>query len=173
MQSKFTPISNHRFGLMPQSLVRMNSTMLRDTHGIRHTGKECMYGEFHAQHPYHPCERHPVECSQACVESSSDCSSEEHHHPSLSSIPEDIPCETVSVSCCNATEEEIAVSVTLEETYRVEQSEGGVEELLPVGSNPVARLSSLGAPVLNPLSLGRSGVTDPRRFLVKGKSSRW
>jgi hypothetical protein len=45
--------------------------------------------------------------------------------------------------------------------------------LLPVGSNPVARLSSLGAPVLNPLALGRSGVANPRRFLLKGKSSRW
>jgi hypothetical protein len=106
------------------------------------------------------------------VESSSDCCTEEHHHPSLSSIPEDIPCETVSVSCCNASEEEIAVSISLEETYRVEQTEGGVEELL-VGSNPVARLSNIGAPVLNPLALGRSGVADPRRFLVKGKSSRW
>ena len=132
-----------------------------------------MYGEFHAQHPYRPCERHPTECSQACEESSSDCCTEDHHHPSLSSIPEDIPCETVSVSCCNASEEEIAVSVSLEETYPVEQTEGGAEELLPVGSNPVARLSSLGAPVLNPLALGRSGVADPRRFLVKGKSSRW
>jgi hypothetical protein len=145
--------------------------MLRDTHGIRHTGRECLYGEFHAEHPYRPCERHPVNCSPACVESSSDCCTEEHH-PSLSSIPEDIPCETVSVSCCNASEEEIAVSVTLEETYRIEQTEGGAEELL-VGSNPVARLSSLGAPVLNPLALGRLGVADPRRFLVKGKSSRW
>jgi hypothetical protein len=107
------------------------------------------------------------------VESSSDCCTEEHHHPSLSSIAEDISCETVSVSCCNASEEEIAVSVSLEETYRIEQSEGGIEGLLPVGSNPVARLSSLGAPVLNPLALGRSGVANPRRFLLKGKSSRW
>jgi hypothetical protein len=152
---------------MPPALVRINnSTMLRETHGIRHTGRECQYGELHAQHPFHPCERHPTESVQACVESSDCCS--EHHHRAPPNTPE-VPCETVSVSCCNASDEKIAVSISLEETYPVEQTEGGIEELLPPESNPVARLSSLGAPLLNPLALGRSGVADPRRFLVKGK----
>jgi hypothetical protein len=141
---------------MPPALVRMNSTMLRDTHCIRHTGRECQYGEFHAQHPFHPCEQHPTDPTKACIESS-DCCSEHNDRCPVDTL--EVPCEIVSVSSCNA--EEITVSVSLEETCP-EQTEGGVQELSPE-SNPVARLSSIVAPVVNPLA---SGVADPRRFLV-------
>jgi hypothetical protein len=175
--SKFASSSKHHYGSTFPSIARMNKELLRDTHAQRHCCKPRIHSE--DRHPFHdPYLRRadkihipvPPEWEDSGSEDGYDgdggeCTCDEVL--SMTARPSSSP----SCSSLDRESEEEACQFTFTEVFPVEQSQGGEEEIIQPECNPVSRLSSVAAPVINSLSLPRSGVADSRRFLLKKASS--
>jgi hypothetical protein len=176
--SKFAASTNHRYGGMLPSIARLNSEMLRDTHAQRHCcAPRQASGDKHPFHdPFLRCAdkiHHPVPPAWEESESEDD----ENGYDADSDAGNSMCVLTSPRSCSSSVDrqsEEEASPLSFQEAYPVEQSAGGQEEIICCGSNPISRLPSIAAPIVNPLSLPRGGVADSRRFLLKkAQSHKW